>query len=58
MLRNDLINAEVEREVLRLVIGPEKYPESLFLGRIIQDGAPVDGTELLVRVLEFEAGEQ
>lgn len=55
MLRADLLNQDVDREVLRMELADgARHPGLIFLGNIIQDGFPVEGTELLVEVLDFE----
>lgn len=55
MLRADLLNEDVDREVLRMELADgARHPGLIFLGNIFQDGFPVEGTELLVEVLEFE----
>jgi hypothetical protein len=54
-MRAALLNEEVSREVLRLEVdGALFYPKRLVWGRIYEDGFPVDGTEVLIEVLEFE----
>jgi hypothetical protein len=53
-LRSALFNNEVTREVLRMEIdGLQAYPKRVILGKIYEDGFPVDGTDVLIEVLEF-----
>lgn len=55
MLRADLRNEEVDREVMRMGLADgQTYPGLIYLGDIIQDGVSVDGTDLVIEVLEFE----
>lgn len=55
MLRTDLLNEDVEREALRMELAEgQQYPGLIFLGNIVQEGAAVDGTELIIEVLTFE----
>jgi hypothetical protein len=54
-LRSALFNDAVPREVLRMEIASTlPHPSRLVLGEILEEGFPVDGTEVLIEVLEFE----
>lgn len=56
-VRSALLNEEVDREVLRMEIdGNLSYPKRVLLGRILEEGFPIDGTDVLIEVLEFEEG--
>ena len=54
-VRSALFNESVPREVLRMEIDAAlAFPKRVILGRIFEDGLPVDGTEVLIEVVEFE----
>ncbi|HUF39492.1 MAG TPA: hypothetical protein VMN57_13285 [Anaerolineales bacterium] len=54
-VRAALFNEDVPREVLRMELDAEySYPAKVFLGEIIEEGAPVEGTGLLIEVVGFE----
>ena len=54
LVRGSLLDKDVEREVLRMQSDSDlSFPARIFLGRILEDGVPVDGTELLIEVLDF-----
>ncbi len=52
LLRADLLNEDVEREVRRMGLREgQSYPGLIYLGNIIQEGIVMEGTDLVVEVL-------
>ena len=42
-------------QLLRMEVAPDlSYPVKILLGRILEEGLPVEGTQLLIEVVEFE----
>ena len=56
MLRRDLVNEDAQREVLRMALADDlPHPGVIYLGNLIQEDVVMEGTQLVVEVLEFEA---
>lgn len=55
LVRGSLLDIDVKREVLRMEADERlPVPARIFMGRVVQDSVPIDGTELMIEVLEFE----
>ncbi len=55
LVRSALQNEEVPRDEIRMsTSGTPAVPELIYLSEVIQDGEPVEGTALIVHVLQFE----
>ena len=55
MLRKDLVNQQVEREVMRIETDPAYFfPTLIYLGNLIVEGEVQEDTALTIEVLDFE----